>query len=37
MFKKTIALMILGLALVSTAPIASADVDIPECYPCSPK
>ena len=37
MLKKTIALFVLALALVSTAPVASADVDIPECYPCGPK
>ena len=37
MLKKTIAIVLFTLALVASSPVASADVDMPECYPCDIK
>lgn len=34
MLKKTTALFVLALALVASAPVANAEVELPECYPC---
>jgi hypothetical protein len=37
MLKKTLTALLLALALTASAPVASADVDFPECYPCDTK
>ena len=34
MIKKAVFALMLALALTSSAPIASAEVEMPECYPC---
>ena len=34
MIQKTIAAVLLVLALTASAPVATADVDLPVCYPC---
>jgi hypothetical protein len=34
MIKKTFAAVLLALALTAAAPVASADIDMPVCYPC---
>jgi hypothetical protein len=35
--KKAVFALLFALALTTVAPHASADVDIPECYPCDTK
>ena len=37
MIKKAVFVLFFALTLASNLPVASADVDIPECYPCGPK
>lgn len=37
MLKKSIAILLFALAMVATAPVASADIDMPECFPCESK
>lgn len=37
MIKKAVFALLFALALTVSAPIASADVDFPECYPCDTK
>jgi hypothetical protein len=37
MTKKLIAAILLAFAMTASAPIASADVDMPVCYPCDGK
>lgn len=34
MFKKSVITLMLVLALTSTASVANAEVELPECYPC---
>jgi hypothetical protein len=34
MIKKTFAAVLLAMALTAAAPVASADIDMPVCYPC---
>ena len=34
MIKRTFAAILLALALTAAAPVASADIDMPVCYPC---
>jgi hypothetical protein len=34
MIKKAVFALMLALALTSTVPVATANVDIPPCYPC---
>jgi hypothetical protein len=34
MMKRTIAALLFALALTTALPVASADVDLPSCYPC---
>ena len=34
MIQKTIAALMIVLALTASAPVATADVDLPVCYPC---
>jgi hypothetical protein len=36
MLKKAAVALMLMLALSSVAPVAHADVDMPECLPCDP-
>jgi hypothetical protein len=37
MIKRTIAAFLFALALTTAIPVASADVDLPSCYPCDTK
>ena len=37
MIKRTVAAILFALALTAAAPVASADVDMPACYPCDTK
>ena len=34
MINKIVAALLLALALTASAPVATADVDLPVCYPC---
>ncbi len=34
MIKKAVFALMLALALTSSVPTASAEVEMPECYPC---
>jgi hypothetical protein len=34
MIKRTVAAILFALALTAAVPVASADVDLPSCYPC---
>ncbi len=34
MMKKIFAVAMLALALTASAPVATAEVEMPECYPC---
>lgn len=37
MIKKAVFALLFALALTSVTPVASADVDLPSCYPCDTK
>jgi hypothetical protein len=37
MIKRTVAAILFALVLTAAVPVASADIDIPECYPCDTK
>ena len=37
MIKKAVFALLFALALTSVTPLASADVDLPSCYPCDTK
>ena len=37
MIKKAVFALLFALALTSVAPVASADIDLPSCYPCDTK
>jgi hypothetical protein len=37
MTKKILATFLFALAMTVTAPVASADADMPGCYPCDTK